>query len=69
MNVKSYNRSERVHFIDIGLGTSNTDSFSPKIDGYTLNTNKRWQIRTLPAIMKMLGHENVSCERNVNECF
>ncbi|GFS07689.1 methyltransferase protein [Elysia marginata] len=58
MNTESYNRSERVHFINMGIGTSNSDTFKPKIDGYTINSNKKWQIRTLPAIKKMLGHEN-----------
>ncbi|RUS91912.1 hypothetical protein EGW08_000314 [Elysia chlorotica] len=58
MNVASYNRSERVHFINIGIGTSNSDSFQPKLDGYNTDLDKKWQIRTLASIKKMLGHEN-----------
>ncbi|KAK3793109.1 hypothetical protein RRG08_026130 [Elysia crispata] len=58
MDVDSYNRSQRVHFINIGLGTSNNDNFKPKMDGYTRESNKKWKIRTLPAIKKLLGHEN-----------
>lgn len=58
MNVQSHNRSEKVRFFNIGIGTSNADSFKPKEDKYTANSKKLWQIKTLPALKKMFGHEN-----------
>ncbi|XP_005095627.2 methyltransferase-like protein 24 [Aplysia californica] len=58
MGVEDHQRSERVHFFNMGLATTDSDSFEPVMDTYTFNKHQKWKIRTLSSIKKMLGHEN-----------
>ncbi|CAL1533688.1 unnamed protein product [Lymnaea stagnalis] len=57
MGIADHQRSERVHFFNMGLATLDSDNFMPLMDGYTVNSKKTWKIRTLTSIKKMLGHE------------
>ncbi|XP_071104237.1 probable methyltransferase-like protein 24 isoform X2 [Haliotis cracherodii] len=54
---KSFNRSNNVHFHDLGLSGNDSDSYVPTKDIYVKKTTT-WKIRRLKTIMKMLGHTN-----------
>ena len=57
MNTKSYQRSDRVHFYDVGLAGAGGQ--------LPINTAKKaredkWRLETLTGIKAMLKHQNVS---------
>ena len=57
MNTKSYQRSDRVHFYDVGLAGAG--------GRLPINTAKKarddkWRLETLTGIKAMLKHQNVS---------
>ncbi|XP_046585221.1 probable methyltransferase-like protein 24 [Haliotis rubra] len=45
-----------VHFHKLGIGAEDTDSYKPA-RGMYVKEDQTWKMRTLPSIMKMLGHE------------
>ncbi|XP_046578295.1 probable methyltransferase-like protein 24 [Haliotis rubra] len=57
IGLKSFNRSANVHFHDIGISGTDSDTFVPTKDIY-VKTKQIWKIRRLETIMQMLGHTN-----------
>ncbi|XP_059147862.1 uncharacterized protein LOC131935483 [Physella acuta] len=57
MKKETHVRSPQVTFYNMGLGSVNTNGFTPNKDGYVKNT-QTWQIRTLKGFTKHLGLEN-----------
>ncbi|XP_046368096.2 probable methyltransferase-like protein 24 [Haliotis rufescens] len=57
IGLKDFNRSKNVHFHDIGLSGTDSDSYVATKDIYVKN-KQIWKIRRLESIMKMLGHTN-----------
>ncbi|XP_046380999.2 probable methyltransferase-like protein 24 [Haliotis rufescens] len=52
---KSHNRSDNVHFHDIGLSGTDDDMFVPTKNIY-VNKTTTWKVRRLGTIKAMLGH-------------
>ncbi|XP_059147906.1 uncharacterized protein LOC131935510 [Physella acuta] len=57
MKKETHVRSPQVTFYNMGLGTVNTNGFTPNRDAYVRDA-QTWQIRTLKGFTKHLGLEN-----------
>ncbi|XP_059147904.1 uncharacterized protein LOC131935509 [Physella acuta] len=57
MRNETHVRSPQVTFYNMGLGSVNTNGFSPNMDRY-VRSPQTWQIRTLKGFTKDLGLEN-----------
>ncbi|CAH1795152.1 unnamed protein product [Owenia fusiformis] len=59
MNTDSHKRADNIWFYNIGIGTIDTDTFTPRVDNYVKKSKLfTWKVRTMESIMKMLGHTN-----------
>ncbi|XP_046546444.1 uncharacterized protein LOC124256498 isoform X2 [Haliotis rubra] len=57
IGLKSFDRSQNVHFHDLALSYKDSDTYVPPKDRY-VKTKTTWKIRRLKTIMEMLGHTN-----------
>lgn len=57
MNMSDHKRGNNLQFHNLGIGSSNTDGFIPRRDGY-VKDRQVWKMRTVKAIMEQLNHEN-----------
>ncbi|CAG5115690.1 unnamed protein product, partial [Candidula unifasciata] len=57
MKLQDHKRGPLSTFHNMGLGSYNTNAYSPRSDMYVKN-NQLWKMRTVKSIMQELGHEN-----------